>query len=118
MLNSGGSDQRYDYALKLINQKEYEKALRYLRKIIVSKKHENNADYWNLIGFSSRKIGKFDEAHEAYARALSINPKHIGATEYLGELYVQTGERAKAEAQLEKLKELCAEPNLHGSETA
>ncbi len=100
-------DVRKNHALTLINHGKYEKALTFLHKLVKQEAHMNNADYWNLIGFSSRKIGKTTEAHEAYGKALAINPKHLRAIEYLGELYLQTGERGKAEEQLKKLQKLC-----------
>ncbi|NCU47181.1 MAG: tetratricopeptide repeat protein, partial [Candidatus Fonsibacter lacus] len=36
--------------------------------------------------------------------ALKINPKHIGANEYLGELYLQTKRPDEAKKRLEVLK--------------
>ncbi len=36
-----------------------------------------------------------------------IDPDHKGANEYLGELYVQTGQMALAREHLEKLDDLC-----------
>ena len=43
----------------------------------------------------------------AYNKALAIDPKHRGANEYLGELYLQLGDLAKAEERLEKLDDIC-----------
>ena len=42
-----------------------------------------------------------------YLKALKINPKHKGAHEYLGELYVETGQLAKAREMLADLEKLC-----------
>jgi protein involved in temperature-dependent protein secretion len=39
--------------------------------------------------------------------ALKLDPNHKGANEYLGELYVDMGDMAKAQAQLAKLQQLC-----------
>jgi len=66
-----------------------------------------NADAWNLLGFSSRKSGDMKAASKAYAKALKINPGHLGALEYQGEMFVQTGQADKAKANLDKLKSLC-----------
>ena len=48
-----------------------------------------NPDIWNMLGFSYRMQGaeKFDLAWDAYERALTLDPDHIDANEYLGELY-------------------------------
>ena len=67
-----------------------------------------NADVHNLLGFSNRKLGNFDVAFEHYQAALEIDPEHIRAHEYLGELYLQTDRLAEAEQQLEKVSDLCS----------
>lgn len=66
-----------------------------------------NPDTLNLLGYSHRQMGKSEPALEFYRQALEIDPKHRGAHAYLGELYLQTGDLAKAEAQLSKLDDLC-----------
>ena len=73
----------------------------------VVKAEPRNADAWNYIGFSHRKLEQYDKALAAYNKALAIDPKHRGAREYLGELYLMTGNVAKAEAQLRKLDGIC-----------
>ena len=67
-----------------------------------------NADAHNLLGYSHRALGKFDEAFSAYDKALAIDSKHKGALEYSGMGYLKTNQKAKAEAQLAKLKTICA----------
>jgi cytochrome c-type biogenesis protein CcmH/NrfG len=42
-----------------------------------------------------------------YAKALELQPDHKAAHEYLGELYVETGDTAKANEQLASLHKLC-----------
>lgn len=66
-----------------------------------------NADAWNLLGFSSRKTGDVRAASKAYAKALKLNPAHLGALEYQGQMFIETGEVDKAKANLEKLKAAC-----------
>ena len=56
------------------------------------------------MGFTSRKTGNFDKAEEYYLKGLSINPKHNGINEYLGELYVQTNRIDKAKERLDVFK--------------
>jgi tetratricopeptide (TPR) repeat protein len=52
-------------------------------------------------------LKNYDEALKHYERALSINSKHKGANEYLGELYLETGEIDKAKQQLAILDDIC-----------
>ena len=60
------------------------------------------------MGFASRKLGRFDDALAYYGEALAIDPNHLGATEYLGELYIQMADLGRARRQLARLDDLCA----------
>jgi tetratricopeptide (TPR) repeat protein len=68
-----------------------------------------NADWNNLMGYSLRKLGvpDYGEAEKFYAEALRIDPKHRGALEYSGELYLMTGNLPKAEERLATLDKVC-----------
>lgn len=67
----------------------------------------DNADLLSLLGFSYRKSSQFEDALTYYQRALEIEPKHRGAHEYLGQLYLDTNQLDKAKQQLEILDDLC-----------
>ena len=83
------------------NQK-YEKAQKLL--IQSNKKYPNKADTLNYLGFTTRKLGDFENGEKYYLQGLKINPKHIGINEYLGELYVATNRHNLAVERLEVLK--------------
>ena len=71
-----------------------------------------SADWNNLMGYSLRK-GKtpdFAGAERYYNEALRIEPQHRGALEYSGELYLMTGDIAKAEQRLAALDKACFLP--------
>ncbi len=68
----------------------------------------DNADALNLLGYSHRKLGNKDKALGYYTQALEIDPKHKGANEYLGELYLEMKDVAKAEERLAVLGSACA----------
>lgn len=89
----------------MIKSQRWDAAIRTLKAIVANS--PNNADALNLLGYSLRKSGDYDNAQGFYLKALKINPRHKGANEYLGELYVETGQLAKAKAQLEVLAKLC-----------
>ncbi|MCH7865907.1 MAG: tetratricopeptide repeat protein, partial [Proteobacteria bacterium] len=95
----------YELGVKAVKAANYEKAIMRLSKVVAAK--PGNADAWNWIGFSHRKLKKFDQAMSAYRKALAIDPNHRGANEYLGELYLQTGDLAKAKERLKKLDGIC-----------
>ncbi len=88
-----------------VKAENYERALVLLQKVVAVE--PKNADAWNFIGFSHRKLKSFELALPAYKKALAIDPKHRGANEYLGELYLQIGDLPKAEERLEKLDAIC-----------
>jgi tetratricopeptide (TPR) repeat protein len=68
-----------------------------------------SADWNNLMGYSLRKSATpdFAGAEKFYDEALRIDPKHRGALEYSGELYLQTGDLSKAEQRLAALDKAC-----------
>ena len=59
------------------------------------------------MGFSLRKTGDYTTALTFYKKALDFDADHKGAREYLGELYVETGDLSKAREQLAVLARLC-----------
>ena len=84
---------------------DYGRAIEMLKKVVAN--DSQNADAWNFLGFSHRNLKRFDLAFDAYRKALAIDPAHLGANEYLGELYLQTGELDKAKERLQKLDDAC-----------
>ena len=71
-----------------------------------------NADWNNLMGYSLRKSGAANaaESERYYNEALRIDPKHKGALEYSGELYLMMGDLPKAEQRLAALDKACFLP--------
>jgi tetratricopeptide (TPR) repeat protein len=66
----------------------------------VTKLDPNNADGWNMLGFTRRKTGDRKAAFDAYWKCLAIKPEHFGAHEYLGEADLEEGKIADARAEL------------------
>jgi tetratricopeptide (TPR) repeat protein len=95
----------YDTGVKAVKAGDYKRALELLHKVVQAE--PRNADAWNYIGFSERNLGRFDPSLAAYQKALAINPDHVGANEYLGELYLKLGDPEKARQQLAKLQSVC-----------
>jgi len=100
------SPSKYDQAVGFIESKNFNSAIALLED--VTKTQPKNADAWNWLGFAYRSTERFDEAFVAYNEALKIDPDHDGANEYLGELYLMTGDLAAAEQQLEILDGNCS----------
>ena len=87
-----------------IKAKDYKGAIAELTPMLVTNQH---ADVYNLMGFSLRKTGDYKQAYTFYRKALDFNPEHKGALEYLGELYVETGEVEKAKENVALLQKIC-----------
>jgi len=98
--------QEYVDAEQLIIAEDYAGAIPLLNAAL--KVRPDHAGAWNLLGFSHRKLGKFDDAEKYYEAALTVNPAHTGALNYMGQLYIQTGRPAKAKELLKKLQAACA----------
>ena len=58
----------------------------------------------------NRKAGKLDLAFKHYDRALTLNPRHRGAHEYIGEAYLIKGDLKSAQKHLAALREICSLP--------
>ena len=99
----------YELAEKHIDNQSYNKSLKLLKKL--TKREDlgtKRADIYNLLGFSYRKLENpdLDKSFAAYMMAIEIDPSHLGAHEYLGELYLMRDQKDKALIILEKLDQL------------
>jgi Flp pilus assembly protein TadD len=88
-----------------IKAKDFNSALADLNGMV--DKGVQHADVYNLLGFSLRKTGDYAKALTFYKKALDFDADHKGAHEYLGELYVETGQLSKAREHLAVLQRLC-----------
>ena len=126
---AGSSDEPktksdYDKAVSLINSAkkfekkgENDKALdRYTKaqKLLIKSNEDKplQADTLNYLGFSTRKLGDFENGEKYYLLGLEIDPTHTGINEYLGELYVATQRINLANERLEVLKSCNCEEYL------
>ncbi len=103
--SGGGSGSNLQPYQKLIDAKQYQQAIDQLEKALAKK--PKDADLLNLIAYSHRQLGHFDTALGLYQKALAIEPKHLGANEYMGELYLKMGDLKKAEGRLAVLDSAC-----------
>ena len=88
-----------------INSGQYTTALTSLKS--ADKSYPNNADVNNLLGYTSRKLKQYTQAGTYYTKALKIDPKHLGALEYQGELFMTLKKTSSAKSNLAKIKAIC-----------
>ena len=87
-------DVIYKLAVGEINQAHYQKAIALLKE--TEEQVGPHPDILNYLGYANRKLGNYDTAIRYYREALAINPDHLGANEYLGELYAEIGDIDRA----------------------
>lgn len=92
-------------ARELIASKNWAAATEELKRVNLPEK----ADWNNLMGYTARKSVTPDlvAAERYYDAALRIDPKHRGALEYSGELYLMKGDVGRAEERLKQLDKAC-----------
>jgi len=92
---------------KLISKGKFRAAIQTLNQVVQA--DHKNADAWNLLGYSQRKLGKLKRSGKYYAKALKLDPEHKGALEYQGQLFVTLNELERAKENQRKLAILCPE---------
>lgn len=99
------ADAELTQARQLIGRQDWAGAAALLAGYTRSK--PDSADGFNLLGYSYRHLKRYDESLAAYTQALTLDPKHRGAHEYIGEAYLQLGRLDKAKEHLDALDRLC-----------
>jgi tetratricopeptide (TPR) repeat protein len=61
---------------------------------------------WNLVGYTSRRLGDYPAAFKAYQVAIYLKPDFAQAREYYGEGLVETGDLPGAKQQLAALQKI------------
>ena len=69
--------------------------------------YDDNADVATLIGYASRKLGRYDDAKAWYERALAADPNHAVTWSYYGMWHAEQGNVLKAKDDLEKVRLIC-----------
>jgi len=69
--------------------------------------YDDNADVATLIGYASRKLGRYDDAKLWYERALASDPNHAVTWSYYGMWQAEQGNVLKAKDDLEKVRLIC-----------
>jgi tetratricopeptide (TPR) repeat protein len=58
---------------------------------------------WNLVGYTSRRLGEYQVSLDAYNKALTLAPDYPEAIEYRAELFLLTGKFDEAKAAYAQL---------------
>jgi tetratricopeptide (TPR) repeat protein len=90
------------YAL-IYDQDDYQGGITALRALA----HDSNADVATLLGYASRKLGRYDDAKYWYDKALAADPKHALTWSYYGMWHAEQGNVLKAKDDLEQVRLIC-----------
>jgi Flp pilus assembly protein TadD len=99
--------ERLGNARDAIKAKKWPQALAELQ--IAAREEPRNADVHNLLGYTYRKQAtpNLAKAFEHYNTALTLDPKHKGAHEYIGEAYLMDKKPEQADKHLASLEQIC-----------
>ena len=90
------------YAL-IYDQSDYAAGIAALRAL----GYDDHPDVATLIGYASRKLGRYDDAKLWYERALAADPQHAVTWSYYGMWHAEQGNVLKARDDLEKVRLIC-----------
>jgi tetratricopeptide (TPR) repeat protein len=98
-------DPQYGQGVKAIKAGKFAEAITLLDGVVA--RDSTNADAYNWLAYATRKNGDPVKAIPIYEKALTLDPKHRGAHEYIGEAYLMLGDLPKAKEHLATLNSLC-----------
>ena len=95
----------FTQARQALEMKKYDLAI----QVLSQAPEKQSADWHNLMGFSLRlkTPPQLAMAEGHYQAALKINPMHLGALEYYGELLLLKNDLPGAQALLKRLEKAC-----------
>ena len=101
-------DEDYAAGKRAVDRQDWGEAVRRFK--LAERRHPEQADLQNILGYAHRNLKQYDLAFVHYKRAIELEPRHRGAHEYIGETYLLTGDLAGAERHLEALRQICLLP--------
>jgi tetratricopeptide (TPR) repeat protein len=95
----------YTAGVKAIESKDFARAMTLLE--VAVQRTPDDADAWNYLAYATRKNGDPAKSIPLYEKALALDPRHLGAHEYIGEAYLALNDLPKAKEHLARLNKLC-----------
>src|SRR5262249_60224858 len=69
---------------------------------------DDNPEIANMIGYASRKLGRYEDSKLWYERALAADPNHVRTWSYYGMWHAEQGNKLMAQDFLEKVRLISA----------
>jgi tetratricopeptide (TPR) repeat protein len=92
-------------AIRLTETGRYDLSVPMLESVLA--RLPGDPDLLTYLALALRSTGRLAEAEARYTEALSRDAAHLPAIAYQGVLYLETGRRDRAEANLRRLEALC-----------
>ena len=102
------ADPQYTAAVRAIDASKFAEAIPLLEQVVA--RDQANADAYNWLAYATRRNGDPAKSIGIYQQALSLDPKHRGAHEYIGEAYLALNDLPNAKKHLATLNSLCFFP--------
>ncbi|MCP3890353.1 MAG: tetratricopeptide repeat protein, partial [Desulfobulbaceae bacterium] len=102
----------FEEGLELIENKEYEKALKIFKSLVTQK---DNPEYYFNIGFIKTSQTKYIEAIEAFGMAAKLDRFFARAYEEMGRVYRLIGDSNKAEEYMQQAAEIYLDTDKIGT---
>jgi Flp pilus assembly protein TadD len=100
-----GDDPDLAQGEQAVRTGRYDLGIPFLRAAL--ERFPEQADIHVYLALALRQTGKPGESARHYEQALRLDPTNLGALAYQGVLKLAQGDRAGAEANLERLRTLC-----------
>ena len=97
------ADPNFTEGKKAIDAKDWARAIPLFQQVVA--KDDKNADAFNWLGYALRNQGDYPQSFAAYEKALTVDPRHRGAHEYIGEAYLKVNNLQKAEEHLKPARQ-------------
>jgi Flp pilus assembly protein TadD len=94
-------------AIRLTESGRYDLSVPMLESVLA--RLPGDPDLLTYLALALRRTGRLADAEARYTEALSRDAAHLPAIAYQGVLYLETGRRGMAEANLRRLEALCPE---------
>ncbi len=106
--NLAATDTDFAAGKQAIGKKNWPEAAKRFEAAL--KRNPDSADLQNYLGYTHRNLKQFDLAFKYYKRAIELEPRHLGAHEYIGEAYLMVNDLPNAEKHLAALRGICLLP--------
>ncbi|HYD18054.1 MAG TPA: tetratricopeptide repeat protein [Patescibacteria group bacterium] len=88
-----------------LSTRKYAQALAVLSRVL--ERHPQSADAYTYRGYAYYRLGDKKRARENFAKAVAIDPTHLGANRYIAQSYLDAGDLSRALEQMQVIRMTC-----------